>query len=66
VPITFLDHWRLLGEPGEIASRSRPGISRVVIHPAIVTKGLKEADLPELRQRVFNTIEAPLLQIDKP
>ena len=62
VPITFRDHWRLLGEPTELFSRGRPGISRTVIHPVISTKGLTEADLVDLRQKVFHIIEAPLVQ----
>lgn len=61
VPITFLDHWRLFGEPTELLSRGRPGIARVVVHPSIGTMGLTEADLVDLRQRVFQVIEAPLL-----
>ena len=61
VPITFLDHWRLLGEPSDLFSRARPGISRAVLHAPIATKGMTEADLIALRQQVFNTIEAPLL-----
>ena len=62
VPITFLDHWRLLGEPGDLLGRSRPGISRAIVHPPIHTKGLTEADLVDLRQRVYKIIEAPLLK----
>ncbi|HEY0976247.1 MAG TPA: lysophospholipid acyltransferase family protein [Flavobacteriales bacterium] len=61
VPITFLDHWRLFGDPEQPLSRARPGIARAVIHPAIPTTGLTEADLDNLRQRVFATIEAPLI-----
>ncbi len=62
VPVTFRDHWRLLGEPTELFSRGRPGISRTIIHPVISTKGLTEADLVTLRQQVYNIIEAPLLE----
>lgn len=62
VPITFRDHWRLLGEPTELFSRGRPGISRTIIHPVISTKGLTEVDLVDLRQKVFRIIEAPLAQ----
>jgi len=61
LPITFLDHWRLLGDPGDPTSRARPGIARAVVHPPIHTKGLTLADLADLRQRVFEVIEEPLL-----
>ena len=61
VPITFLDHWRRMGEPMEFLGRACPGISRVVIHPPIVTRGLTDADMVDLRRTVFRTIERPLL-----
>jgi 1-acyl-sn-glycerol-3-phosphate acyltransferase len=63
VPVTFLDHWRLFGEPEELLSRGRPGIARAVVHPAIQTKGLAEADLVDLRRRVYEVIEGPLLEV---
>ena len=60
VPITFLDHWKLFGEPGEFLSRGHPGSACTVVHPFVPTKGLTEADLDNLRHQVFDTIEAPL------
>ncbi len=61
VPITFLDHWRLFGEPMEVMSRARPGLSRAVVHAPIPTTGLTEADLIALRAHVYAVIEEPLL-----
>ncbi len=61
VPMTFVNHWKLLGEPGELLSRSRPGVARAVVHAPIPTKGLTEADLVDLRRRVYEVIEGPLL-----
>lgn len=61
VPITFLDNWRLFGDPEDLLSRGRPGIARAVVHPPIPTRGLTEADLDNLRRRVFETIQAPLI-----
>lgn len=63
VPITFLDHWRLFGEPTEFLSRARPGIARVVVHPPIPTTGLTEADLVALRKEVYRVIEGPLISM---
>jgi 1-acyl-sn-glycerol-3-phosphate acyltransferase len=60
VPITFLDHWRLFGEPTELMSRARPGVARAIQHAPIPTTGLTMDDLVPLRQRVFAVIEAPL------
>lgn len=61
VPVTFLDHWRLFGEPPELLSRARPGIARAVVHAPIPTEGLTMDDLVDLRSRVYRTIEEPLL-----
>jgi 1-acyl-sn-glycerol-3-phosphate acyltransferase len=61
VPITFLDHWRLFGDPADLMSRGRPGLARVIRHPYIETKGMTEADLDGLRHRVFDVIEGPLV-----
>lgn len=63
VPVTFVNHWKLLGEPAELLSRSRPGVARAVVHEPISTKGLTEADLVDLRRRVYEVIEGPLLKI---
>lgn len=62
VPVTFLDHWRLFGDPEDLLSRGRPGIARCVVHPHVPTKGLTEADLPALRQQVFEIIQGPLVK----
>jgi 1-acyl-sn-glycerol-3-phosphate acyltransferase len=62
VPVTFLDHWRLFGEPLELFARARPGIARVVIHDPIATTGLADADVASLRRKVYEVIEGPLLE----
>ncbi len=60
VPITFLDHWKLFGDPAEFLSRGHPGFACTVVHPFIDTKGMTDADLDNLRHRVFDAIETPL------
>jgi 1-acyl-sn-glycerol-3-phosphate acyltransferase len=62
VPITFLDHWRLFGEPTEkLLSRGRPGWhARRGACSHLLPKGSRMDDLIPLRQRVFAVIEAPL------
>lgn len=62
VPVTFLDNWRLFGDPERILSRARPGIARAIVHPPVHTTGLTEQDLDNLRRTVFEAIEAPLRQ----
>ncbi len=62
VPITFLDHWRLFGDPEDLMSRGHPGIARAIRHPYIETRGMTDADLDTLRHRVFDIIQAPLIE----
>lgn len=62
VPITFLDNWKLLGDPHDPWARARPGIARAVIHPSVPTQGLGPADVDNLRRRVFGIVEAPLIK----
>lgn len=60
VPITFINNWKLWGDPEDFWSRARPGIARVIVHEAITTEGLDSADVDNLRHRVFVAMEAPL------
>lgn len=60
VPITFLDNYKLLPDTPYLKKGSRPGIARVVIHPAIETKGLTENDLVSLRTRLYELTEETL------
>ncbi len=60
VPITFLDNWRLFGDPETLLGRGHPGRARVVVHPAIPTRGLLPGDIDNLRHQVFEAIESPL------
>ncbi|MFN3874762.1 MAG: lysophospholipid acyltransferase family protein [Flavobacteriales bacterium] len=61
VPVTFLDHWRLFGEPLDPLSRARPGVARVVVHQPIPTAGLTDEGVVSLRRKVFEVIEEPLI-----
>lgn len=56
VPITYKNNWKILQNGGFFKSYGRPGISRIVIHEPIQTKGLGEEDLVNLRQQVFTII----------
>ena len=46
----------------DLFSRGRPSIARAVVHPAIPTGGMTDADLVGLRMKVHAVIEAPLIQ----
>jgi 1-acyl-sn-glycerol-3-phosphate acyltransferase len=59
VPITFLNNWKLF--PDSTKPRmGRPGIARIIMHDPIETKGMTEADLEMLKQRVHDVISEPL------
>ncbi len=59
VPVSFLDNWLILPDNFK-DSAGRPGLSRVIIHEPIETKGMTEDNLEELKQRVFNVIDKTL------
>ncbi|MBL8002953.1 MAG: 1-acyl-sn-glycerol-3-phosphate acyltransferase [Flavobacteriales bacterium] len=65
VPVTFVDNWRIFGDPEDLLSRGHPGFTHAVVHPPIPTAGLTEADLVALRMRVFNVVEGPLLEAEQ-
>lgn len=61
LPITFLDNWQILAEPENMDGKSRPGISRVVVHEIIETRGMTKDDVVALKKQVFNAIEKPMI-----
>jgi 1-acyl-sn-glycerol-3-phosphate acyltransferase len=65
LPITLIDTWRLFDSDPPLTAKARPGISRVVIHKPISTKGLEKKDLVNLRQQTFDAINGPLLKYNK-
>ncbi len=60
VPVTFLTNWKLFSDHAQVFQRGRPGVSKVIIHAPIETKGMTEQDLVPLREQVFNTINNAL------
>jgi 1-acyl-sn-glycerol-3-phosphate acyltransferase len=39
----------------------KPGKIKVIIHAPIETKGMTQEDMPMLREKVFQTIQQPIL-----
>ena len=60
VPITYLNNWKLLQNGGFFKASGRPGVSRVVVHAPIPTKGMDENDLISLRTKVYDIIHNEL------
>lgn len=65
LPITIIDNWKLFNTDPLLTGDARPGISRVIIHEPIPTKGMDKKDLINLRQRTFDLINEPLLAYNK-
>lgn len=60
IPVTYLDNWQILGDLGKLFGWCRPGITRVVIHDPIETKGMTEEDLVSLLGKVRAIIESEI------
>lgn len=60
VPITYLNNWKLLQNGGFFKSFGGPGISNIIVHKPIPTKGLTENDLVSLKTKVYETISKEL------
>jgi len=58
VPITFKNNFRLLQTGSFFMADARPGISRVMVHAPVETKGMDSKDLVNLRERVFRIINS--------
>jgi 1-acyl-sn-glycerol-3-phosphate acyltransferase len=60
VPVTWQSNFLIMRDPSLVWEPSLPRISKVVVHPTISTKGMTLEDLPELRKRVFQTIDGAI------
>lgn len=58
VPITYLNNFKILPDGRKGKKGGRPGISRVKIHAPIATLGMTDADIEELKCRVFEAINS--------
>jgi 1-acyl-sn-glycerol-3-phosphate acyltransferase len=62
LPVTFLDNWWLLPDDGRYSAM--PGIARAIVHEPISLVGLTDADLELLAEKLYNTINGPLIEVD--
>jgi len=58
VPITFRNNYRLLQTGSFFMADARPGISQVLVHAPIDTRGMNPKDLVDLRERVYRIISS--------
>lgn len=62
LPITFLGNWKILQGEKLFKGKAGPGITRVIVHESIDTRGLTEKDISWLKQKVFDVMNAPLMK----
>jgi 1-acyl-sn-glycerol-3-phosphate acyltransferase len=60
IPVANLNNWHFLENGGFFKSNGRPGIPRIVVGDPIETKGLTEANLEELKNKVHTFIQSEL------
>lgn len=60
VPVSFLSNWKRLGRGGIFNGMAGPGISSVIIHPAVYTTGMNKSDIDVLTSKVRQIISSPL------
>ena len=61
VPVSFVNNWKRLGTGGFFRGRAGPGISKVIIHPPVVTTGMGKNEIDLLQEKVRQIIGGPLL-----
>jgi len=60
VPVANLNNWKFLQNGGFLKSNGRPGIPRIVVGDPILTRGMTEENIPELKEKVHTFINAEL------
>ncbi len=63
VPITFINNYRLLTDPGNLYGSASPGISKVYIHEYISAEKVETLSQDELMDLCFSIINEPLLGV---
>ena len=60
LPVTFIDNWRLLPDDGKY--RAMPGFARAIVHEPMSVEGITEDDLGAFAEKLYNTINGPLIE----
>jgi 1-acyl-sn-glycerol-3-phosphate acyltransferase len=58
LPVSFLNNFQMMDDD---YFALKPGKIKVIIHAPIETKGMTQEDMPMLREKVFQTIQQPIL-----
>lgn len=62
LPITFINNHTRLRNPFRFWAEASPGLCEVVVHPPIHTMGMDMMDIAPLRDKVYEVINAPLVE----
>lgn len=62
VPVTFLTNWRRLQAGPALKQLGGPGISKIVVHPAVYPEQYRESGPNQMKQDIFAIIEKPILE----
>ena len=62
LPVTFLRNHDRLHDPYKLFGKTTPGLCEVVVHPRIETQGMDLMDIAPLRDKVYEVINAPLIE----
>lgn len=62
VPLVFPDNWKLLQSGGFLTAHGKPGTARAIVRKAVETKGMTNADLIPLREKIKSIIQETLDQ----
>lgn len=60
IPVTNLNNWKFLQNGGFFKSNGRPGIPEIVVGDPILTTGMTEENIAELKEKVFTFINTEL------
>lgn len=60
IPVVNLNNWHFLQNGGFFKSNGRPGIPRIVVGDPIITTGMDEKNVHELKEKVYTFIQQEL------
>jgi len=62
VPITYKNNWRILQTGSFFMAKASPGIAKIIVHEPIITKGMTQENLVDLREKTLEVIKSGLVK----
>jgi 1-acyl-sn-glycerol-3-phosphate acyltransferase len=63
LPISFLSNYHLISDPSDVFGSAHPGFANTVVHPLVCYDAYKNWTEDDLKQKIFDTINQPLLEL---